>query len=384
MRLRSLDVLRGIAALLVVLWHWQHLWVLGRDDLIFKNETVVDRTTEPFYPALKLAYEYGFSAVNMFFVISGFIFFHLYHDRIVTRSIRSVEFGLLRFSRLYPLHLATLLAVAGLQLVFHNQAGQYFVYPRNDWPHFTAALFFIQGTNKESAFNGPAWSLTIEIAMYATFFVLARLGGLKHWLGAALVVLVGLPLFWLNDSIADSIGQGLVGFFGGGLASRFVRAVSGSRQARGFLVLLAVMTVAGWAIVVYLVYNPDMATKVVSILPVARNMAPRLAVTCLLFPLTVVTLALHETLYRPSYAGLHWLGDISYSSYLLHFPLQLGIAILVYAQLLSIASVQSPWALIAFFAVLIPISAWAYALVEAPAQKGLRRLFFGAKRRAPG
>jgi peptidoglycan/LPS O-acetylase OafA/YrhL len=381
-RLRSLDVLRGVAALLVVLWHWQHLWVLGTDDLIVKNETIVDRTTEPFYVWLRLAYDHGYIAVNMFFVISGFIFFQLYHDRIAAKRIRSVEFGLLRFSRLYPLQLATLLAVAGLQFVFHNLAGQFFVYPSNDWPHFVAALFFVQGTNKQSAFNGPAWSLTIEIAMYAAFFLLARLGTFKNWLGILLVFLAGLPLFWFNDSIADSIGQGLVGFFGGGLASRFVTRVSGSGWARGVLAVLGLLMFAGWAAVIFLVYNPDQASRLASMLPVARNMAPRLAVTGVLFPLTVATLALHETIFRFRYAGLHWLGDISYSSYLLHFPLQLGMAILVYAQVLSIAAVHSPWALAAFFAVLLPLSAWTYVFVEAPAQKGLRRLFFGRKRRA--
>jgi peptidoglycan/LPS O-acetylase OafA/YrhL len=52
------------------------------------------------------------------------------------------QFVMLRFSRLYPLHLATLLIVAALQWLYDVQHGETFVYLVNDPAHFTMNLLF--------------------------------------------------------------------------------------------------------------------------------------------------------------------------------------------------------------------------------------------------
>ncbi len=55
----SLDVLRGIAALSVVFWHWKHFYFVGTilpDDL--------DETRQPLYAMFRVLYNHGDKAVD--------------------------------------------------------------------------------------------------------------------------------------------------------------------------------------------------------------------------------------------------------------------------------------------------------------------------------
>ena len=67
--LHSLDFARGVAALAVVLWHWQHFFFNGSVPGVFQREA------QPFYSVLFLFYEKGWFAVDFFFALSGFVFF---------------------------------------------------------------------------------------------------------------------------------------------------------------------------------------------------------------------------------------------------------------------------------------------------------------------
>jgi len=92
----------------------------------------------------------------------------------------------------------------------------------------------------------------------------------------------------------------------------------------------------------------------------------------LLFPATIVSLVLLEAWWKPDLSSLSWIGDISYSSYLIHFPLQI-LFVLVFSWIgLTNAAFYSPWALLAFFLVLIPMSLASFHFLERPAQKAIR------------
>lgn len=75
----------------------------------------VAREHQPFYALLKPFSEYGWYGVQAFWSISGFIFFWRYRDSVALGQVGGWRFFVLRFSRLYPLHLATLLPAAFLQ-----------------------------------------------------------------------------------------------------------------------------------------------------------------------------------------------------------------------------------------------------------------------------
>ncbi len=103
------DALRGLAALSVVVFHYHHFYLrdaAGRPD-------IPETGTFPYAAILDAAYRHGGLAVEHFWVISGFVFAHVYLGRPTTMR----AFWVARFARLYPLHLVTLLAVAALQAV---------------------------------------------------------------------------------------------------------------------------------------------------------------------------------------------------------------------------------------------------------------------------
>ncbi|GAB3906115.1 hypothetical protein GCM10028803_37980 [Larkinella knui] len=68
------------------------------------------------------------------------------------------------------------------------------------------------------------------------------------------------------------------------------------------------------------------------------------------------------------------MGDISYSAYLLHFPLQLAFVLLVTKLEISSTVFESPVLLVLFFSVLITLSLASHRYFEIPVQKKLRRL----------
>ncbi|MFD0804080.1 acyltransferase family protein, partial [Streptomonospora algeriensis] len=92
-RIYSFDLSRAIAALAVVVLHWSELAAPG--------------SAPPFGQSLDFFYRFGALAVPLFFVLSGFVFDWLYAIRIRAQRIDAATFFVLRFSRLYPLFIAT-------------------------------------------------------------------------------------------------------------------------------------------------------------------------------------------------------------------------------------------------------------------------------------
>ena len=79
----------------------------------------------------------------------------MYNKAIFERKISLKNFFILRVSRLYPLHLFTLISVMLLQVYYFNLNGAYFVISINDLKHFIYHFFLIQewGLSEGVAFN---------------------------------------------------------------------------------------------------------------------------------------------------------------------------------------------------------------------------------------
>src|SRR3954447_10831898 len=129
-KLIGLEGLRFLATVAVLLWHYQHF------AFVADHPVGLVRSDLPFYEVLFPFYEAGEYGVWVFWCISGFIFFWKYRDAIYERSTNAWTFFVLRLSRLYPLHLVTLIIVALLQPVYFHQHGHFFVYQDNDLQHF--------------------------------------------------------------------------------------------------------------------------------------------------------------------------------------------------------------------------------------------------------
>ena len=103
------------------------------------------------------------------------------------------------------------------------------------------------------------------------------------------------------------------------------------------------------------------------------------AYALVLFPSTVCFLALWETHRGTLGRRAAILGDISYSTYLIHYPLQLLFVLLGSLAGFQLSAFASPIAMLVFFLVLIPLSLCSYHYLERPAQSFLRKRLLGEK-----
>lgn len=358
-RLTSLDALRGVAALSIVVWHWQHFFAIHGSW-----QSGWTAQMQPLYWLLKPLYVQGWAAVDLFFVLSGFVFFWLYRDSIRNGAMGGWRFAVLRFSRLYPLHAAMLIMVALLQSYYFRGHGQFFIYQDNDAAHFSSQLFMVQNwwPGSPQSFDGPSWSVSIEILLYFMFFAVCR-AGLQRGVHCFLLATMGYLLLTHDEHIA----RGVIGFFMGGAMFSLWRRFQGHRNIAIAARTLTWTVLAGWLGLYALLYGDDPW--------LAHGEGNYFFLTLFDFglcPLTVLALALRESAGRRTFAWLGFLGDISYSTYLIHFPLQLALAVLATRFALAPADFMHAWVMLAFFAVLIGLGALSYAYIEKPAQTWLR------------
>jgi peptidoglycan/LPS O-acetylase OafA/YrhL len=371
-RLYSLDVLRGVAALAIIFWHWQHFFAVRG-----AWQTVWSRAMEPFYPVFKPLYDEGWVAVDIFFAVSGFVFFWLYLEPVRRREIGAGKFALQRFSRLYPLYIATLLIATAMQLAFHHATGNWFIFGANDWSHFVKSVLLVQQwlpPDELQSFNGPDWAVSIEVLLYIVFFIGVRLG-LRGPLAATALALVGAVVFFHDGQI----GRGIMGFFWGGTVYYAVRAIAARPHAKSIALGVMLAALVSWAIAiadVYVGFHPALFAMLPP--PAARFLVgyeyPEFlfAFILVVVPLTLAALALHEELFGSAWARFTLLGDISYSTYMIHFPMQLALALLALRLGWMPADFMHGWVMLAFYAVLIGLGALSYTCFERPMQTFIR------------
>jgi peptidoglycan/LPS O-acetylase OafA/YrhL len=100
----QIDALRGVAALLVSLVFHIH-YVIG----IYRTGPLDG------LPFFTWVHDFGWTMVDLFFVVSGFVFSHVYLEGAsLKQGVSFRSFMLARIARLYPLHLATLAATAAI------------------------------------------------------------------------------------------------------------------------------------------------------------------------------------------------------------------------------------------------------------------------------
>ena len=362
-RLYALDVSRGVATFFVILWHWQHYAFNGS---VLSPDFV--RESQPLYPILRLGYEAGAIGARYFFLLSGFIFFWLYRESIHKKAVSAWAFGVRRFSRLYPLHLITLLGVALLQLLYVSRESVSFVYSSNDLYHFflNLGLVFRWGFEKGWSFNAPAWTISVEALLYVIFFVVALLGQ-GSWpfcLVVSLLSFAGWRIFY------HEFFEGLTLFFLGGLAFYLTRLASTKHHALKKPIYLG--AILCWAAVIVNYYVFDFASLILKFGATGKILIAGFPFF-LLFPLTVCSLALIEIDKGPWLRSISWVGEITYSVYLLHFPLQLAFGLAVSYGLLNADFYLNPLYFALYFVLLVTLSYGVFRTFELPMQSMIRR-----------
>ena len=224
-RFYLLDAARGLAALAVLFFHYHHFFVPPG----VKPEPRVHMGSEPLRVLFAPLYEHGHLSVSFFWVLSGFVFAATYNRQ----NASSRDFVVNRIARLYPLHLLTLCIIAGLQAVASARYGHWFLVGNNHLTHFIAQLFFASdwGLVSRGSFNGPIWSVSVEVVIYAVFWAgrrqLFRFGLLGPVV--ALAIFMALTKFSVLPGIAQC---GFFFFLGVATYVIFARTQDAARAAK--------------------------------------------------------------------------------------------------------------------------------------------------------
>ena len=347
--LLGLEALRFACAISVLLWHYNHFYVVGAAHQGFSV------SAQPLYGLLKPFYEAGWLGVQVFWALSGFIFFWKYARPVQSGQVNAWRFAVLRFSRLYPLHLLTLLAVALMAWWYRSQHGADYVYQFNDWPHFALQLFLASDWpgRSEWSFNGPIWSVSIEVLVYALFFALCRLGVTRWWQVLGLIGLAGAV--YASKRTEHPIVLCVFFFYLGALTHLAHEAMQrvGAGLQRGLATGMVALLAAGTAVTAWGLLRP-------------------MFYTALLAPLAILLLLRWARPTSPSVSGfIATLGNTTYASYLLHFPLQLLVANLSGGQPERLPLASPAW-LLGYLGLTFGLAVLTYRGLEVPAQAVLR------------
>jgi peptidoglycan/LPS O-acetylase OafA/YrhL len=357
-KLLGLEVLRFLAAFAILVFHYRHFAFVADEPVGLVNDRL------PFYRLLHVFYDFGPYGVWIFWCISGFIFFWKYHEAISGRLVGGWKFLVLRFSRLYPLHIATLLLVALVQPLYFNLNGYFFVYQENDLAHFLPQLLMASNWGFQNAlsFNGPIWSISVEVLVYFFFFIM--LLATRSWLLNLAVIAACLTasgqVAAACQTTSGQVAACFAFFYAGGLAAMARRAVTPS------VYRLAAESVAWLAVIVFLLWAWQFTNgrlESMDLLLLLLTFTP-----ILLFCLSR-DIAMPASLQKVVEAA----GNMTYSSYLLHFPIQL-MAVVAFAIVRAPIPLYDGRFFGLFIGTTLLASYFSYRYFEAPAQNLIREL----------
>ena len=170
-RIKELDALRGIAALMVVLFHF----TMGR-------------------PAANLGFKYGTTGVDLFFIISGFVIFMT-----LTKVKGSLDFVINRVSRLYPAYWVcvtfTFLLISAIAIYKNHGVSNI------DFGRYFGNLTMFQFYLGVPDLDGPYWTMIIEMIFYVLMLLLFHFNRLNYLnaVGIGLSVLTALAAVFFSE-----------------------------------------------------------------------------------------------------------------------------------------------------------------------------------------
>lgn len=357
-RFEALDSWRGIAASMVVVFHLNLIMVWS-----LHGAPALDRFT---------------LFVDFFFVLSGFVMAATYERRL-NDGFGIGPFMVLRFARLYPLHLATLAAAiaiaVGAKLFPLSEFNPRAVFDGGlyDFTAIFTNLTLVHGfAENHFTWNYPSWSISAEFYTYLVFALIWAFGGpAARW--APLALAVGGAL------LASAVPQAtpspttlldcIRGFAAGVVVQHIVRALDGKPNLLDDKRLAIAAELGAVALCVVFIAN-----TLPSFTPWIGPFAFPLAILVFAFERGPVSALLRT---RPFLA----LGTLSYSIYMVHAVLIMLLwpAISGAARALGFSFADTPadnltqtplWAgdlvMLAFLAAVIAVSAATYAYIETP------------------
>jgi peptidoglycan/LPS O-acetylase OafA/YrhL len=268
---QSIQCLRGVAALFVVLYHAS----------VYSSRHFGDSVWATIFDG-----RFGMAGVAIFFAISGLLMAALIQKPDPWRFLAH------RIVRIYPTYLlAVLVSVPIITFLGIRKAG------------FHLFSLMLVPVGQREYYLGVEWTLVFECTYYAALFLIALIGWRRHlnrlvlvWIAA---IGVGLPLMGHDDNLLYRIYSVWLSAsnvaFAGGLLIPWIASKLRIPAGTGILALCVLMMA--------MPSDPTMA-----------RWAAGVAATLLVLDIVRMKLSSRATL------GLHTLGDWSYALYLCHVP----------------------------------------------------------------
>ena len=165
-----LDIIRPTAALAVLLYHVSDINLTGGQ--------------------LQFMQSAGFQAVDIFFVLSGFVIAHVYATR--ERDFRN--YFVSRAARIYSVAIPVLILIAILDTIGLRENPAVYLGPFQPLAPglLIRSIFFIGeqwNAHRFPGSDGPYWSLGFEIWYYAAFAAFVFVPGRMRWLATVAVLI---------------------------------------------------------------------------------------------------------------------------------------------------------------------------------------------------
>jgi peptidoglycan/LPS O-acetylase OafA/YrhL len=348
-KLEHIQVLRGVAALLVVLFH-----------LTVSAEAYLGATF------LNGFFSFGWAGVELFFVLSGFIMVAVHRGQQPSRASWSA-FILKRLIRVYPIYLGVTLAVLPVY-VFSHVGDAY----KRDLGVILKSLFLIPQDPGLFPVVSVGWSLSHEMLFYLVFsltFVLPRRvfrGVFGAWgLAIALaLVLPGMSGFSLASHFLLS-PYNLEFFFGAACAAVLMRVRRHGRP----LLFTGAMLFMGLGLASNLGWLASLQTRI-SLL---------FAAAAMLIVLGAASLDAVRASNLPK--TLLLLGDASYSVYLTH-GFVINLALFGVEKLLAPQGAMIQGVSLVVLVLAVAFGCAFYLWVERPLIEALRKRLLARRRRS--
>ncbi len=343
--LRALTGVRGIAAWLVVLYHVR----LAPDWL---PQPVVD------------ALDKGYLAVDFFFLLSGFVIWLAWHERLRDHGLLAVpDFLQRRIARIWPLHLAMLgFGVLLASVLAATGRADPVEFPFAELP-LHVALVQNWGFTGTLTWNDPAWSISSEWAAYLAFPLLTLAIDWRRVPTPAILAAVVALLVLLHQVFAGSGATTLTEAIPQlGVVRCLLEFASGGAVAALWLRWRDRPGIVPTAAVAAVVALGGVATGLLS-----ETLGVPLAFAALLLALALTSERRGNPL---GGRWLHALGEASYATYLSHYLLWTAFKL---AFVSDATAVPAP--VIAAYLMLVLAASFAlYHWVERPAQAWINHL----------
>ena len=257
-----------------------------------------------------------------------------------------------RFSRLYPLHFVTLLAVAIIQYFSLATVSAFQLYQINDFYHFVLNALMIPhwGLQAGFSFNAPIWSVSVEIGIYVIFFVFLSMSFRFGMASTAAFLLIFAFMTSYGVSGLDFWICGMLFYCG----SIIWIATSSLEKSPHVLLALSIALI---------------------VLAGASEAAPAFRLALLFSGMLVVATISDALVGSRIKIAMKWLGDCTYGIYLWHVPVQISLMTASDIVGYDRSVVGNLYFFVMFLAVMIAVGRFSYVHIEKPAQDYLRGRF---------